>query len=302
MVQALVTALDPKTRPLAGGAPVMACEFKLDPTYAYDAGQALLESVEVSVVGTVPDDLPWPAIFVDVAGVETELTAQDAVAGSRRYDYPAGVPAFSALTHRFVFPGSAVSPPKGEPPVGRDAVLWQHGQVLVSVLRNALLVPGVATNPSFIYQTAWIGFTNPAVPLLRTDAEIVVGQGPSIEAGLAAALEQLIGTTGDTEFKFRVVCRYERQLVAAADGGGDTARLVAPLPVFYVPLATQTPLQIDAFASAAATQATAWIGQQAIVPGSGDRYVFDISVFANDDTQMARPLVELEGLAVAMPG
>jgi hypothetical protein len=163
-----------------------------------------------------------------------------------------------------------------------------------------LLIPDTATNPSFVYQTPWIGFTNPAVPLLRSDAEIQVGQGPTIADGLTAALQQLIGTTGDTEFRFRVLCRYERELAVATNGGGQPGRLVAPLPVFYVPLATHHPAEIAAFAATASQQASTWIQQQEIIPGPNDRYVFDVSVFANDDTQMMRPLVEVMSVTVAM--
>lgn len=299
MVSNLATALASGVVAL-GDAAVQAHEFRLDTTY--DATDTWLESVEVTRLDGPTDDVPWPAIFVDVKGVEHEVEPEGVVGDeSQRYRYPDGMQAFTALTQRFVFPGSAVVAPGTEPPAGRDAVQWQQGQALVSVLRNALLVPDKATNPSFIYQTPWIGFTNPAVPLLESAAEIRVGNGPGIAAGLMSALRQLLGDQGSQVFKFRVLCRYERQLAAPQNGNG-TGRLVAPLPVFYVPLAQHAVSDLTTFATTADAQAASWLKAQGLVPAAGDAYVFDISVYANDDTQMTRPLVEVSRLTVPMAG
>jgi hypothetical protein len=301
MVHALATALEPALATPFGESLAETYEFKLDSTY--DSTDTFLESVEVSLVSSATGTIPWPAVFVESGGKEQQLSAKVIDDQARRYTYPAGVPAFTALTHRFVFPGTAIPPEDGKTaPTGRDAVQWQHGQVLVSVLRNALLIPGTATNPSFIYQTPWIGFTNPAVPLLQTGAEIPVGTGPDVTAGLTAALQQMLGDSADTLYQFRVLCRYERELaVAETNGSGGAARLVSPLPVFYVPLERQKTAYIPTFAGLAETQVSAWITQQGLVPASGDAFVFDISVYANDDTQMTRPLVELSRLTVPIP-
>ncbi len=298
MVKALANALTTGDETV-GETAARTHEFTLDTTY--DATDTYLESVEVKRLDGPTDDIPWPAIFVKVDGVDTQLDAGGVIGGeSQRYTYPPDVKAFAPLTQRFVFPGTAIAKPGTKPPpAGRDAVQWQQGQVLVSVLRNALLVPDTATNPSFVYQTSWIGFTNPAVPLLQTAAAIGVGTGPGIAAGLTAALQQLIGGEGDQVFKFRVLCRYERELAAPANGNGAD-RLVAPLPVFYVPLAQHAAGDLTTFVTTADAQAAAWLTAQEIVPAAGDAYVFDISVYANDDTQMTRPLVEVSRLTVPM--
>jgi hypothetical protein len=272
-------------------------EFNLDTTL--NATNTCRESLQVSLLLGPSGDVPWPAIFVAVDGEDVALTAGGVVGDrSQRYSYPRSVPAFAPLTHRFVFPGSGVVPPKNpKPPLGRDAVRWQHGQTRVSVLRNAVLVADTPTNPSFIYQTPWIGFANPVVPLLRSTARIAVGTGPGIAAGLASALGQVLGDDQTVKYLFRVLCRYDRLLVTA-DGGTDAEALVAPLPVFYVPLAAKLLADLPTFVAQAASQAANWLLAEGIEAAADDAYVFDIAVYTNDGSQMTRPLIEFSELTI----
>ncbi|HJQ02937.1 MAG TPA: LysM peptidoglycan-binding domain-containing protein [Jatrophihabitans sp.] len=272
-------------------------QFSLDTTF--DATDNYLDSVNVTLLSGPSENIPWPAISVAIKGVQTPLVGQGVVDNqSQRYGYPAGVPAFTALTHQFVFPGTGVVPAGGKnPPVGRDAVQWQYGQSLVSVLRNALLVPGKPTYPTFIYQTPWIGFANPAVPLLQSAAAIQVGTGPDITSGVQTALTQLLGSNADINYAFRMLCHYERRL-AVATGAGESAAIVSPLPVFYVPLARLKLGGIADFAHDAGVQAATWLSTAGIQQTPGDAFVLDISVYSNNDTQMTRPLVELTGLTI----
>ncbi|NUT91117.1 MAG: LysM peptidoglycan-binding domain-containing protein, partial [Saccharothrix sp.] len=295
LVSTLAAALAADTAALMAAPADETYLFSLDTTV--DSTDDHLDSVNVTLLDGPTGDVPWPAIAVDVAGKPVPLTAEGVVAGkSQRYAYPAHVPAFASLTHHYVFPGTAV--PNGVPPVGRDAVRWQHGQCVVSVLRNVPLVAGNPTNPDFVYQTPWIGFANPAVPLLRSAAPIQVGTGPGLADGVRSALAQLLGATGSTTYRFRVLCHYERHLVTSTNGNGTA--LVSPLPVFYVPLVHTQPSGVDQFAETAGQQAAMWLRTTAITPGVGDAYVLDISVFSNDDTQMTRPLVELTRLTVPL--
>ena len=297
LVQGLATALTGNAQRAFADPVEQTYQFSLDSTF--DATDNYLDSVNVTLLSGPPGAIPWPAISVAIGGVQTPLTGQGVVGNhSQRYAYPAGVPAFTALTHQFVFPGTGVVPAGGKtPPVGRDAVQWQYGQSLVSVLRNALLVPGKPTYPTFIYQTPWIGFANPAVPLLQSTATIPVGTGPDITSGVQAALTQLLGSNTEINYAFRMLCHYERQL-AVATGGGQPAAILSPLPVFYVPLVRLQVGGIPDFAHAAGRQAASWLQTTGIQHTPGDAYVLDISVYSNDDTQMTRPLVELSGLTI----
>jgi|GEM_PF-4399643 len=295
MVHAIATALAPAPRPHDWPQDGPSHEFRLRAT----TSGGLLEGLEVTLVSGTSAEAPWPAIFlVEAEGRETQLVAGGVSGGTRQaYRYPPGVPALAPITQRFVFPGTAIAAPAAvDPPLGRDAVRWQRGQVLVSVLRNAELIPTAETNPAFVYETPWVGFANPAVPMLECAEEIRVGEGTAIAAGLASALEQLLGS-GAGPLRFRLLCSYERQLVAvAADPAAN--RLAAPYPVFYLPLQELQPGEIRTFAAKAETQASKWIGEQHLTPAPGDSYVFDVSVYAEDDRQLSRPLVRLARLSV----
>ncbi|HEY6788133.1 MAG TPA: LysM peptidoglycan-binding domain-containing protein [Trebonia sp.] len=299
LVGELAAALAPAAGQLAAGAE-QTHQFTLDTTLAADGDH--LDSLNVTLLAGPGDNVPWPAISVLVDDESVPLTPEGVVGNqSQRYGYPAGIQAFTPITHRFVFPGSAVAAgdPDRTPPQGRDAVQWQHGQALVSVTRNALLVADKVTNPLFVYQTPLIGFVNPAVPLLQTAVPIQVGTGPGIADGVRSAMSQLLGTDSQVSYQVRMLCRYDRQLVAAS-GPGHPSTIVAPLPVFYVPLAQLRPSDIPVFAENAATAAQAWWQELNIQPGTGDAYVFDISVYSNDGTQMTRPLIEFSQLKVPL--
>ncbi|MFF5210125.1 LysM peptidoglycan-binding domain-containing protein [Streptosporangium sp. NPDC000396] len=283
--------------------------FLLDTTYDF-SGQHM-ETVELTLQpGSTTADIPWPAIWVTWTGADGKpqtrrLTADAAEADrSRRYYYPQNVPAFAALTHRFALPGSAVPENVKDEPRGRDAVRWQAGAVAAAVRRNAELVGGATTATQFVYQTPWISFANPAIPLLRTSAEIDLTSGGSgfqqrLEAGLTTLLtsggKPLTGT-----YNVRLLCRYALELAVPSNtGGGDP--IVELLPVFYVPL---WPLSLGTslsdFATGAATQLTTWLSDQALTPAVTDAYVLDLSLFASGDVTMTRPLVELSGLRMAV--
>ena len=299
MVAGLVTALTAELQRQLGSELEATTEFNLEAVN--DPTDTRLESLELSLVAADAKEAPpWPAIFrVAEAGKEEELQATPVGTAAMRYEYATSVQPFEPITHRLVFPGTAVAGSPAVPPQGLNAVRWQHGQLLVSVLRNAELVPAVETNPLFVYQTPWSGFTNPAVPMLRNASEIELASGPGIAAGLTEALSQLLGESGEAGFQVRLLCAYERQLVAAL--GGGEARLTAPLPVFYVPLEELTTAQIAGFAKVADAEAAAWIQKQELVPAPGDAFVFDLAVYASGDSQRTRPLVELTNLTVRIP-
>jgi len=73
---------------------------------------------------------------------------------------------------------------------------------------------------------------------------------------------------------------------------------VAPLPAFYVPLASKLLADLPAFVAQAATQASEWLRLEGIEAAPGDAYVFDIAVYTNDGSQMTRPLIEFTELTV----
>ncbi len=99
MVKALATALSTGSGTF-GDAVARTHEFTLDTTY--DATETYLESVDVKRFDGPADDVPWPAIFVEIDGVDTQLAAGGVVdQQSQRYTYPAGVKAFAPLTQRF---------------------------------------------------------------------------------------------------------------------------------------------------------------------------------------------------------
>jgi LysM repeat protein len=277
--------------------------FLLDPTY--DVGDRYLKTLELALQeGSSEEAIPWPAIWVTTAGGKPlRLEAEPGSGRSRRYEYPAGkVEAFTPLTHTFAFPGSAVPADPEAGPAGRDAVAWQQGQVKVAVRRNAELVPDLPTAPEFVYQTPWISFTNPAVPLLQAEGEIDLAAGSGFEARLAAALEELLsGEHGPLagSYDVRLLCRYELPLVAPVGVEGG-APLVELLPVFYVPLwSLSAGKEVTGFAATAAAQAQSWLVEQGLTPSAGDAYLLDLSIFAAGDGELSRPLVELSGLRIA---
>ena len=76
--------------------------------------------------------------------------------------------------------------------------------------------------------------------------------------------------------------------------------IVELLPVFYVPLwSLSAGANLQTLASTAAGQVTTWLSQQQLTTAVADTYVVDLSLFASDDAQMVRPLVELSGLTIA---
>lgn len=252
--------------------------------------------------------MPWPTIWVETGdGTSHRLTADppDESTGSRRYYYPAEtVPAFVTLTHRYVLPGTAVPTYSQVELRGRDAVAWQSGEASAAVRRNAELVGTAATAPAFVYQTPWISFSSPAVPLLQTAAPISLTDGSGFQDRLAAGLTELLtadGHTLDGTYNVRLLCRYALELATPSpNGDGTGAAIVELLPVFYVPLwGLSVDGTLTAFATTAAAQVTEWLGRENLTAGKADAYVLDLSLFASGDAQMVRPLVELSGLTIA---
>ena len=202
-----------------GGGASQLYTFLLDTTYDFSGTD--VQTVDLALQpDSTQSEVPWPAIWVSTPDLEpTRLSADpvDSSSQTRRYYYPPGIQASATLTHTYALPDTSVPINGGVSPVGRDAVQWQSGQVSAAVRRNAELVGGAATSPAFIYQTPWISFTNPAVPLLQTATPIVL-TGADFEARLASGLTALLTSDGQTlsgSYNVRLLCRYALELSSA---------------------------------------------------------------------------------------
>jgi hypothetical protein len=147
MASGLADALPSRVRMFGGASATATYVFRLDWTYEHATGGTTLSTLDLTLVEASDDEVPWPAIYLGDVRLDDDAPAS----GAKRYYYPDGVPAFTSLDQRYVFPESAV--PVDGAPVGVDAVRWQNAQASASVSRNERLVATAATSDAFVYRT-----------------------------------------------------------------------------------------------------------------------------------------------------
>ncbi len=271
----------------AGVGDVAELRLQVDSTRNYEQPPKLqaLNLTLVESKGELPVPLPWPSIAVD----GKELAADGAIGRSRRYHFGEDVPAFAPHDYEFRFPEQ---PPGSS--AGFDALRWQAASAAAAVRRNADLVASAETAESFVYQTSWVRFANPAVPLIQNATPIQIGEGFDLLAPLKNVLTQMLTAEEallSGSCQLRIQCRYAHPLLP--DG-----EIVTYLPVLLAPLEAVKSDGIEALASKLAAQTSIWFRENGIVTASGDAYVVDLTFYAAADGTHAKPLVELSNLRV----
>jgi LysM repeat protein len=117
-----------------------------------------------------------------------------------------------------------------------DALGTQSARTALAIARNAELLPGVVTDPAFVYRTPEAHFPDVAMPALVRDAPIEIGSGAASALGPAVAslFSQLLAAGGAAastmhELTVRFGCRL-------TPPGEDEEPLTALSPVVFRPL------------------------------------------------------------------
>jgi LysM repeat protein len=285
IASALGEAFDPQLLHAEGREAADGAEFRFQVDYA-PTGEQALDLTLVDSKGDLP--VPWPGIALDGKA----LAAAEPAGKSRRYHLEEEVP---AALHEYEFRFPEASPSS---PTGFDAIRWQAASGAAAVRRNAGLVSSAETAEAFLYQTPWVRFANPAVPLIENAEPIQVGQGLDLLEPLKGALTKLLtaeGTLLSGSCDLRIQCRYAHPLIPGHD-------IVTHLPVLLAPLETVKGDGIEPLASKLAAMVSAWFEANRIVAAPGDAYVVDLTFYAKADGTHSKPLVELSNLRVPVLG
>ncbi|HEX2080452.1 MAG TPA: hypothetical protein VHG08_22305, partial [Longimicrobium sp.] len=263
----------------AGGPVPETYQFTQTLDAAWNDAAARWEYTSLTLVRDRADgSVGWPrmGIFAPGGPVRPLGEGVDTPAG-RRYDFPAGVEAFTLLGFEMRFGGLHVAS-------------HQNGSAQVRVLRNArLLGPALPpTRAGFVYQTQALAFPAPATPLLSWDRAFPIGAWTP-DAGtnpLAAVFAEMFGGSAAGR-QVSAAIRYGYEL-----GGSPAAPIVTYLPVAYRPRFEYTSATVQEVIDRVAR----WEGIYDPAPGGGE-WVFGLSLYSSVDGQRDRPLLELLHLA-----
>lgn len=250
----------------------------------------------------------WPTVWAFVGAEEKPLTQVEVRNETEAiYTYPAGIEADDAVEERFGFTfgggaarlpapavasGAELAGPKAFSFQDADAIAHQSGRAGVSIWRNWSLVPGVSTNPAFVYQTPITRFPAAAAPAVLATNSIALRT--SEETPLAQALGEFLkamigGVTwqGEETLPLRLGGGY-RYAVSSSEG----TELDSVVPIFLVPSLEfhpaaegSRPADWDwtasaSFASQVAAMAEEWRKENQ--PSSeGGAFVFDLTIYAS---------------------
>lgn len=260
--------------------------YRLDNTYSYVSSAPELSTLKLTLVEpTGHDRTLWPAIYLPGSGSpDTPLKSDEASGLEKVYYYPAVIEQSSDLKLRFKFEKN-------------DATVIYNGRAEVYVIRNEQLVSKSATNRDFICTTPTVKFANPATPFLQNDNPIPIN---TFEPGRQAALRNMFGlllnanSSGllDKDYILQMTCKYGYQLA----GSGETA-VFSYLPMVFIPNFKLGPNHgISDFVDSLEKQLQTWEKQNNPVKRAGNINVFDISLFAENDTLKVQPILKLDNL------
>lgn len=207
-----------------------------------------------------------------------------------------------------------------------DIIQQQNAWGSIWLTRNQELVPGMITNPAFVFQTPEVRFSDRLSPLLSNTRRwnVATVQSPDhipllrpLRAHIRHLFQTLLPERSDRPYDIRIACHYAFALVLGDPGLEDD--LIASLPVFLSPrfpipaLSGATPGQTlsaytDQFQVNIAQEIANWHTQKKPLQTKG-RYVFSISIFAaqvDDANDIATtnnpnlPLLKVEHLSLAL--
>ena len=266
----------------------------------------------------------WPDVYITYNDKETQLqqvgtpTDTEAV-----YQYPTGIPATTELPQRFVFAwpdgseqslttrqltgGASLGAVQTFQFNGTNILLRQNGQAGVLITRNLSLIPNVATNPAFIYQTPLTNFTSVAIPAVFAGSPLSIGNGEV--TGIAAALgtflqtvfASLSGVSEGETVTVRFGAAYSFALaMTTAEGEEDATEMlntlvpIALIPTFdFDPATDWNPAVQGSFVNQVQSVVSEW--QKANDPSSdGGSYMFDLTVYASQG--QLQPLMQVTSL------
>jgi hypothetical protein len=218
----------------------------------------------------------WPVMGVFTPGgpIVTMGAGVDTPRG-RRYDFPAGIEAFTLVGFEMRFAGLAIA-------------AYQNASAQVQVLRNTALSTDAPTRAGFVYQTLPLSFPDQATPLLSWTDPFPIGVWSDLVAQnpLGPVFTALFGA--DTKDR-TISCgiRYGYALAV-----GDDVSIVTYLPVKYRPTFTYSDDAATGTIQQIIGAVRDWRAQAQPV-STGGRWVIGLTFYSALTGQMDRPLLEL---------
>jgi LysM repeat protein len=319
LVTQVADAFDPSAKALGDFVPTTVTYYYLVQKQQ-DSATGMLTTLSVTSVGASslqPTPNPtalWPSVWVEWDANEFELAPLGTPTGTvATFSYPAGqIPATAAFGQRLVFswPDAGPIPPPVAPVAGNlgaaqavqfagtDVLSMQSARAGVAIVRNLSLVPGVATNPAFVYQTPMVNFTSAANASVTSATAISIGaedpSGGPLAGQVAAALGGFLHSvlwgrdswqTGD-RLPVRLSVGYSYPVAVGSDTSLDSL-----VPILLAPSVDFDP-SIDcepvagSFVQAVGDAVQAWY--DAAQPPAG-AVQFDVTVYASLGT--LQPLI-----------
>ncbi|MEZ4783418.1 MAG: LysM peptidoglycan-binding domain-containing protein [Candidatus Kapaibacterium sp.] len=266
----------------------------------------------------------WPDVYITFNGTETKLEQIGTPTNTAAvYQYPSGIPATTELPQRFTFtwPNSSneeltVQSLTGDTSLGAvqtfqfngtNILLRQNGQAGVLITRNLSLIPNVATNPAFIYQTPLTNFTSVAIPAVFAGNAISLGSGDvtGIASALGTFLETLFASLSNVSASETVTIRFGTSYSFAlattlADGEEETSETlntlvpIALIPTFDFNPTTDWNTSVEgSFVNQIQAIVSEW--QKINTPSpDGGSYMFDLTIYASQG--QLQPLIQVTSL------
>jgi hypothetical protein len=234
-------------------------------TYGYKLTWPRDDNADLSTVTVIAESenppLPWPELAVDAGLGMRALSLQTSTPAQAVYAYPPGIPKVTALTYQATVRQL-------------DIMTIASFALRASVVRNAVLIDGEATSPSFVCRTPYVGPTAPLIPMLRIDTNFDIGSGtvhqlePPLKTFLSDLLKRESAAPGS-----------QRALHVAVSYGEDPlpAIPIALIPSVLLTINGDGGASIHAFAHALAETVAAW-DAQVQAPHTNAAVLFDVSV------------------------
>lgn len=257
----------------------------------------------------------WPTVHVTISDTEVELSRSVSTATQAVYAYPAAIPAYAALTQRFVFPwpggtidsgwagvwpivpGSVtLSAPQTYVFTGVNPLARQTAMAGVSIARNLSLIHGKTTNPAFIYRTPLTRFTSSAMPSVLAAAPIAIGAAPTtgVAESLGTFLKALLTSQNNWQPGDTVSIRLSAGYAYSVAGALDVVVPMVLVPAFnFNPTADWDSTVGTSFVSQVASAIAAWKPAASLTAPDAS-YRFEVTIYA--DRGLLQPLIRATSL------
>ena len=197
---------------------------------------------------------------------------------------------------------------------GLDILEQQNAWGGVSIVRNRGLLPDVATNPAFIYQTPLVKYVNKLVPLLINNEPIDIAQIDAtgsttrhLAKHLQALFKALLSGSPNSVQKIKVECSYSYNL----QDNFALEEVILPVTL-SVPFSFAIPADWDigseapyctgnnSFTCELTQKLTAWMTEHGLKTNTkthnNGKLLLIVSVYSNNNNK--QPLLKLENLSL----